>query len=256
MWFALWFVLTVALTLATVFALRYWEKATGHTPLLQRERELQKRVTELEREIVQLQTSYESRIKQLEDRIEFLLEELETRKRTIIDMAGAAQPAYVTVVVGSDPALDVDLAAFRKVQSKTKMRFTRLSNATTVKFERYLERQRAQGTPARRIHLALHAGPTGVEFVDKTVNGLWLSERLKDCEILLIDGCSADFVGDYIGVVPFVITLMEEIEHHHAMLLAELFWTEIGRNAQPELAYYSALDRCPPGVAEFAQLHM
>jgi len=98
-------------------------------------------------------------------------------------------------------------------------------------------------------------GPDGAEFADGIATGLWLSEQMKDVQVAVLDGCESEWIGDLLGVVPFVITLMEEIEHHDAMLLAEIFWLEIARGAEPETAFYTTLDRCPPAVAEFAQLH-
>ncbi len=180
-------------------------------------------------------------------------------KRSLAATSGANRQAtlrkQLLVVVGPDPNLHIDLAVFRKVRTHTQLHFTRLMKVTTTHFERYLERARMAQLPVRYLHLAVHANANFVEFTDRAVDGLWLSERLQDVEVLLLAGCQGDMIGDLLGVVPYVVTVMEEISHHHAMLLAESFWTEIALDIEPVQAFYNALDRCPSVVSEFAQLH-
>lgn len=159
-------------------------------------------------------------------------------------------------VIGPDKPLEVDLAALRKVRAKTQLHFTRLMNVTSTHFERYLERARMANAPVRYVHLAVHASAEGIQFADRIVDGVWLSEHLQGVEVLFLDGCEGDWLGDLLGVVPYVVTVMEKISHHHAMLLTEGFWTEIARGLEPPDAFYTMLDRCPPVISEFAQLHM
>ncbi len=168
----------------------------------------------------------------------------------------ASLAARLLVVIGPDKPLEVDLAALRKVRAKTQLHFTRLMNVTSTHFERYLERARMAKTPVRYLHLSVHASAEGVQFADRVVDGAWLSERLQGVEVLFLDGCEGDWIGDLLGVVPYVITVMEKISHHHAMLLTEGFWTEIAQGMEPSDAFYTMLDRCPPVISEFAQLHM
>jgi hypothetical protein len=194
----------------------------------------------------------------LEEKLELLLGQLSKRtigSNTLGESALRAHP-HLLVVVGDDRPLETDLAAFRKVRTQTQLHFTRLVHVTSSRFERYLERARMAQRPVHYLHLAVHANPAGIQFADQVVDGLWLSERLQDVEVLLLDGCEGDFVGDLLGVVPYVVTLMEPVHHHHAMLLAESFWSEIALGREPVQAYYNALERCPPVVSEFAQLHL
>jgi hypothetical protein len=81
-----------------------------------------------------------------------------------------------------------------------------------------------------------------------------LSDNLKSVRVLLINGCNSDAVGDWVGVVPVVVAMREEIGHEDAALFARLFWVAIAGGASPEDAYYSARDRSPQGVSEFVEL--
>ncbi|MFM7582117.1 MAG: hypothetical protein ACKO9F_05240, partial [Caldilinea sp.] len=68
-----------------------------------------------------------------------------------------------------------------------------------------------------------HAGHKGVQLAD----GKWLSERLLGVQVLLLAGCQGDRIGDWLGVVPFVITIDAAIGHDDAAVLCEHFWIGI-----------------------------
>ena len=87
------------------------------------------------------------------------------------------------------------------------------------------------------------------------VDGNWLSERLAGVDVLLLAGCEADGVGDWLGVVPHVVTLAEEISGEDAGTLTLHFWTGIGRGLEPGVALAMALERCSPVVGEFVVRH-
>lgn len=225
------------------------------TPLTLRERALKDEIEKLAR----LLDEARSKIDQLEQLVQYLLQELQIRGSNEADVNGTESidaRRSVLVAVGPDRMLDVDLAAFRAVATRTNLRFQRLRDVTKNRFERFLERHRSSGRPIRYVHLATHAGPDGVEFADGRVDGVWLSERLGGVEVLLLDGCEASNVGDLLGVVPYVVTMNEPIDNHDAMLFAEAFWCEIGNGKPAEVAFYLALDRSPPVISEFAELHV
>lgn len=223
------------------------------TPLTLRERTLRDKIADLERILGEAR----DRIASLETLVQYLLQELRIRDMDV-DKDGEPDPDYkrlVLVAVGPDPMLKADLTSFRSVQTKTNLRFTRVIDVDRERFERHLERHRARGRPIRYVHLSVHAGPNGVQFADGKVDGVWLSEVLKDVEVLVLAGCEASFVGDYLGVVPFVITMAEPIDNHDASVFTELFWASIGNGVDPEAAFYEALDKGPPVLSEFAELH-
>jgi hypothetical protein len=159
------------------------------------------------------------------------------------------------VCIGPDSALMLDLAALRAVRSATGLTFMRVLNATRPKFATTLRRERDLGRPVELLHLALHASPEGVEFADGVADGNWLSERLFGVRIMLLASCQGDGVGDWLGVVPHVITLSEEISHEDAAVLTQHFWHNVGLGKEPGVALDDALTHCPPSVSEYVVRH-
>jgi hypothetical protein len=159
------------------------------------------------------------------------------------------------VCIGPDSALMLDLAALRAVRSATGLKFTRILDATRSKFATALRRERGFGRPIELLHLALHASPDGVEFADGVADGSWLSERLFGVRIMLLASCRGDSIGDWLGVVPHVITLSEDITHEDAAVLTQHFWHNIGLGKEPEEALDEALTHCPPAVSEYVVRH-
>jgi hypothetical protein len=175
----------------------------------------------------------------------------------------AAVPGYekypagrtLFVCIGPDSALMLDLAALRAVRSATGLKFTRILDATRAKFTLALRRERNLGRPIELLHLALHASPAGVEFADGVADGNWLSERLFGVRIMLLASCQGDSIGDWLGVVPHVITLSEEISHEDAAVRTQHFWHNIGLSMEPGPALDEALTHCPPAVSEYVVRH-
>lgn len=159
------------------------------------------------------------------------------------------------VVVGDDPQLRVDLAALRKVKRATGLTFHRLSDATSAAFDNYMRRERSKGHGVTLLHMAVHSSAAGVVFSDQVVDGNWLSERLMGVEVMLLAGCRGDSVGDWLGVVPHVVTLDDAISHQDAGTLTEHFWMNIARGVKPDLALELALQRCAPAVSEYVVRH-
>ena len=191
---------------------------------------------------------------------------LESRARTSqpADLAGPATAApcdyyaggrTLFVCVGPDSALMLDLAVLRAVRAATGLKFQRLLDATRPKFAETLRRERGLGRPVELLHLALHASPEGVEFADGVADGNWLSERLFGVRIMLLASCRGDSIGDWLGVVPHVITLSEDISHEDAAVLTQHFWHNIGLSMEPGAALDEALTHCPPAVSEYVVRH-
>lgn len=163
--------------------------------------------------------------------------------------------APILACVATGGKFEVDLAALRAVRTKTGLRFSRLYPVTLDSLERKLNRDRVNGTPVRYIHFAVDSGPEGLVFQDGIATGLWLSQRLSGVEVAVIAGCKSDVVGDLLGVVRAVVTMREEIRNSDAAVFTEVFWTGIGNGLTVDRAFEDALDRCPPEVAEFVELH-
>lgn len=160
------------------------------------------------------------------------------------------------VIVGTkEPLFTSDLAALRQVRAQTGLDFQRIAPCSKGQFDDYFRRERSLKHPVTLLHISAHAGQAGVMLADGLVDGTWLSERLDGVEVLLLAGCNSDVVGDWLGVVPHVITLREEISGQDAATLTLHFWTGIGHGLNPDTALTMALDRCPPVVREFVVRH-
>ena len=167
----------------------------------------------------------------------------------------ASSAAPLLVVIGPDAALRIDLAALRTVKRLTGLAFHRLLSASADDLDTYLRRERAKGRPVTYLHMAVQAGPAGVDLVGGAVDGDWLSEQLMGVQVLLLAGCQSDRIGDWLGVVPYVVTLNEAIGHNDAAVLCEHFWTGIGRGEGPTAALDAALAACAPVVEEYVVRH-
>jgi hypothetical protein len=161
----------------------------------------------------------------------------------------------LVVCLGPDSALTLDLAVLRTVRAATGLRFIRVLNASCHKFAAMLRRERNLGHPVEFLHLALHASPAGVQFADGIADGNWLSERLFGVRVMLLASCEGDSVGDWLGVVPHVVTLSEEISHEDAAVLTQHFWHNIGLGKEPGAALDSALTYSPPAMSEYVVRH-
>jgi hypothetical protein len=164
-------------------------------------------------------------------------------------------PSQMLVAIASDADLKVDLTSLRAVRTNTGMEFTRIEDVTLEKLKRYLDRARINGRPYKRLHLAVHAGPEGIMMGNVLVNAVVLSEILQGIEVLLLAGCEGDVIGDYLGVVPYVITMTNKVSHTDAALFTRAFWEEIGGGREPSEALDYALDRAPSGMGEFVERH-
>lgn len=159
------------------------------------------------------------------------------------------------VIVGSDEDLELDLASLRAVQTNTGMGFRRITDATMEKVLQRLNRARMNGRPYDKIHMSVHSGPEGIYLGKEVVTGTELSEALKGVNVLLLSGCEGGSIGDVLGVIPYVITISEEVSHTDAALFARAFWTQIGKNRRPDDALRIALRLAPSGMDEFVEGH-
>ena len=230
--------------------------------VLTREQMLEKQVEELQSTVQILlrdRTTAQQQIDALRQELNQAtarIAQLQTELSRYSAKTSLSSVSVLLAVVGEDPALQVDLAALRKVANRTGIRMTRLSPVSRASLERTLNGYRKTGEPLRWVHASVHAGPNGLEFSDGVASGQWLSEHFRGVEILLINGCESDVPADWAGVVPAVVSMREEIEHADAAIFCEVFWMAVGEGLSAEAAFDRALDRCPPVVAEFAELHV
>ena len=211
----------------------------------------QQRLTQLERDLA----SAKVRIRELEVEVEGLRRgQAPTLPSPVGTQGRNAEERALIVAVGADPALQVDLPALREVAAKTGMRFTRLMPVTCENLKRILDWHRRRGTPARMLHIATHADERGVQFGDGVATGVWLSEQLAGVWVLVLAGCRSSAVGDMLGVVPAVVTLLEDLTHADAWQLAAVWWQAIGEGMKPQDAWDRCHERLPASVMEMAEL--
>lgn len=159
------------------------------------------------------------------------------------------------VVVSSDDDLELDLTSLRAVQTETGMPFRRVTDATFDKLVQRMNRARINGRPYDKMHLSVHSGPGGIYIGKDLVTGVELSEVMKGIKVLLIAGCESGGIGDVLGVVPYVVTISEEISHTDAALFSRAFWTQIGKKRKPDDALRLALQLSPSGMDEYVEGH-
>lgn len=159
------------------------------------------------------------------------------------------------VCLGDDPALAVDLAMLRGVRVATGLAFHALRGATRATLARSLRRARATGRPVRYLHMACHASAAGIDMADGVADGAWLSARLEGIEVLLIAACHGDEVGDWLRVVPYVVTFADDLAHADAAAMTYAFWKAIGTGEAVDTALENALRSTSPEVSEFVVRH-
>jgi hypothetical protein len=164
-------------------------------------------------------------------------------------------PKKLLALTGPDPALSIDIAALRTAKADAGLDFQRLEHATRDDLDAYLRRERSHGRPVRYVHIASHAGSAGIQFADGLADGAWLSAMLQGVQVLVLAGCKSDRIGDWLSVVPHVVSLADKISHQDAAILTQHFWSGIARGLKPDEALDGALARCSPVVSEFVVRH-
>lgn len=242
----------LALALAAMLA-ALW-RARRAPRVENREQALERRVQDLESTVATLQRILLDKQREIET-LEERLRQLERQDPAAAAPAPAPRAVLLAALGDESTGMQEDLAALRRVQAQTHLRLTRLLPATRAGLERTLERHRRQGAPVRYLHLATHSGPEGLALGDGVATGLWLSERLAGVEVAVLAGCSGDEVADLLGVVPWVVSLREAVEHRDAAIFSEAFWLGIGEGLTVVEAFERAVRRAPPAVGEFVELH-
>lgn len=159
------------------------------------------------------------------------------------------------VCLGPDPALHIDLAMARRVRAETKISVRVIKECTSTALEAHLRRERDHLRPVRWLHLACHGGPNGVAFADGLADGAWLSTYLQGIQVLLVAACQGESVGEWLAVVPHVVTFADNVSHGDAAVFAKSFWRAIAGGSTADEAVNTALRHSPEHVGEFLVRH-
>src|SRR5262245_19467187 len=252
-------------TLRTLEALFHWR--IGPHLVTNRELQLERHVAALQQEVGQLkEQNFEAirresvglrQIAELQETIRHLSLELDNlrtgHERLRQTVAGPTR--RLLVALGPDPRFQIDLAALRAVRSRTGMEFLRLTGVTRELLSSHLDRSRLNGRPFAHVHLGVHGTDEGLAFRDGLVSWNWLSGTLDGIQVLLLASCSSTKVGDWLGVVPWVVSLSEGITLEDGARFTQAFWSEIGNGVEPPLALAAALERSPAQMQEFVIAH-
>jgi hypothetical protein len=268
-----------ALVTISLWAVGRWVLPFFHiadTGMEARNLDLQKQLASLQAQLAECArrlAESERKNLELEQRQDFLLGELEKanqksgrQQQQIAELerqvdalkrgevpAPEKTPALI-VAIGDDAALQLDLASLRAVRTATGMEFQRIESATLDKLKQFINRER-MASRKFNVHLAVHAGPQGIRLGGQIIDSIALSEIFDGCGVLLIAGCESDTVGDFLGVIPYVVTMSETVGHDDAALFCRAFWTAIGKHIAPGPALREALNRAPSGMREYVVAH-
>ena len=221
-----------------------------------REAQLAKRIASLEEHIKRQDIVIERLQDMLYDK-QAKVEELTERVRQLEQtgskerVANKRKPSLV-LAVGADKMLRIDIAKLRGIKT---LRLSVIDNASKDELRSFLEERRSSSNPVRLLHLSTHSGPEGVQFSDGLADGEWLSENLKDVEILVIAGCKAHRVASLLTLVPFVVSMRAEIENTDASTFSYHFWFAVGEGQEAEDAFHYALEKSRDTVSEMAEFH-
>jgi len=217
------------------------------------EEALEKRISDLERDIQALQRMLTQKQNEI-DRLTERIRQLENGVVLPVEPTARQRRRRPVLVlgIGTDRMLEADLVALRGVHE---LQLAVLRDVSRRSMEALLERHRANGFPVRYLHLAVHACDDGLAFADGLADGLWLSRHLSGVEVLVIAGCQSAEVGDLLSVVPYTITMRDEIDNRDASIFSRAFWTEIGHGASVDAALAEALRRSPSVVTEMVEAH-
>lgn len=221
-----------------------------------REAQLAKRISDLEEHIKRQDIVIERLQSMLYDK-QAKVEELTERVRQLEqtgskDKATSKRKPGLVLAVGVDKMLKIDVAKLRGIKT---LRLSVIDNASKDELRGILEERRSGGSPVRLLHLSTHSGPEGVLFSDGLADGEWLSENLKDVEVLVMAGCKAHRVASLLTVVPFVVSMRAEIENTDASTFSYHFWFAIGEGQEAEDAFHYALEKSRDVVSEMAEFH-
>ena len=160
----------------------------------------------------------------------------------------------IAAIGGKEKDLTLDLASLRAVQMETGLEFERILEATPEKLKKTLDRSRMNRN-LTYLHMAVLSGKEGYMLGGEVVEAEWLSEVLGGVLVLLVTGSESDWVGDFLGVVPYVVTMSDQVNSRDATQFSRIFWSEIGRGMGPIKALETALDRAPSVMREYVVRH-
>lgn len=160
----------------------------------------------------------------------------------------------IVCIGSSDAGFALDLASIRAVRTETGIEIQQVNDPTPENLKNIIDRARAKQEHIY-LHLAIKSDKNGYQIGPHIVDANWLSSILNGVLVLVVAGTDSDHIGDFLGVVPYVVTMSGSVVHREAAIFSRIFWTEIGKGIGPTLAFRRALERSPGTVREFVVSH-
>lgn len=244
------------------------EKTKDHEELVRDHQELKRTVREQEQEIEDLRKQVKLLVDQYEDalgRLGVLQEQyatvsqenknlkLQIKSSSLVRERGPQR--ILMVMIGSEDAgLSLDLASIRAVRTETGLQIKEISSHNPGFLKRELDEAKQRGDHIY-LHLAVKADKEGYQMGNQIVDVSWLSSILDGVLVLVVAGTDSDYVGEFLGVVPYVVTMSGSIAHREAAVFSRSFWLEIGKGIGPTLALKRALSRSPQSIRDQIVCH-
>jgi hypothetical protein len=70
-----------------------------------------------------------------------------------------------------------------------------------------------------------------------------------------VAGSDSTEVGEFLGIIPYVITMSDKLPSRDAARFTRHFWTEIGNGIGPTLGLQRALEASPGRMSEYVKRH-
>lgn len=128
---------------------------------------------------------------------------------------------------------------------RARMRLDRLTPGTLDSIAQETKAARQNEEMYVWVHVAAHSIEMGVPFADGLADGAWWQAHLSGVQVLFLNGCKTTAFSYVLsGFIPFVISVIEDIENEIAADFTYAFWrrmAEGGENADPRLCYNESL---------------
>lgn len=189
----------------------------------------------------------------LSETCEALTVENEKLSREVANLADSKiipSDKILFVVIGSeDSSLTLDLASIRAVKMETGFEVKEMVAPTPGVLKRELERARGRKVKIY-MHMAVFSDKQGYQLGTQVVDVNWLSSILQDVIVLVVAGADSSYVGEFLGVVPYVVTVDGGVPSRELSTFVRLFWSEIGNGIGPGRALKRAVDKAAPEIKE------
>lgn len=239
----------------------------------EREKVFQAKIEKLEKELEESNKEIESLRKQ----VNFLVEQNEESVRKMVHVEqintelkekinsfrrnpklgyylDSPQRVLIVVIGSHETGMALDLASIRAVKTDTGLDIQTVSDVTPDNLKRVLDAARRRNNHIY-VHLSVKADKEGYLIGNAIVDVAWLSSILEDVIVLLVAGADSNYVGEFLGVVPYVVTMRGDIAHRDAALFTRAFWTEIGKGIGPSMSLKRALERSPITIRDNVVAH-